>query len=332
MKNMNEKKSSVLNHHIQASTDFNKARNRALWSKIQNIMNAERDDLLSFHDVKEILKPKNQIYMGMKSIPLNLIVGSEGRYRDFNKNFQPKSEFLRARWESIDRAQLRDIILPAIQLYEIGGVYFVRDGNHRVSVARTQGIEEIDAEVIGLASEIALKPSMTVNDLKRSVINLEKKIFYEKTGYGDLTGDNDLMFTATGRFDKIYEHILAHKYYTNLETEKEIPFPDALKSWYTEIYKPIIDIIKNEKLLVYFPDRSQSDLYLWIVRHWDFLKRKYGDHYSVSEAARIFSRRYGNRKKSFFGIFCGFLGSVFGRFFNRQGIGNLQALVICKHW
>ena len=140
--------------YMQAEQDFNRARNRAVLSRIQHFMNADKDNLLSFNDVKEILKPRNEVYRGMQTVAINKIVGSEGRYRDFNKYFLPRSEFLRARWERVDRAKIRDIPLPAIQLYEIGGAYFVRDGNHRVSVARSQGAMDIDAEVTSLSTEI----------------------------------------------------------------------------------------------------------------------------------------------------------------------------------
>ena len=281
----------------QASEDFNKARSKALISRLSNLMNSKRDDLLSFYDVKEILKPANQVYLGMKSIPINLILGSEGRYRDFNKSFHPRKEFMRSRWEQIDRAHIKDIPLPAISLYEIGGAYFVRDGNHRVSVARLQGAEEIDAEVISLSSEINITSSMTTDDLKQAVIDLEKKIFYEKTDFLKLTGDNDLNFTATGSYDRIYLHILDHKYFLNLEKPEEIPFSDALKSWHREIYSPIIKIINREKLYLNFPDKNPCDLYIWIVRHWDFQKRSKGRHYSVTAAARNFAHRYGKQQR-----------------------------------
>ena len=286
--------------HTQAAEDFNRARNRAFLSKIHNFMDSERDNLLSFYVVKDILKPNNQVYLGMQAVPIKLIVGSEGRYRDFNKYFLPRSEFLRARWERVDIAQIKDIPLPAIQLYEIGGAYFVRDGNHRVSVARSQGVEEIDAEIISLSSEIKITPSMTQEDLKAAVINYEKKIFYEKTAFEELTGDKNMNFTTPGCYDRIYAHILEHKYFLNQDFKEEIPFSDALVSWFKEVYNPIIKIIVEEKLCRNFPGKSPSDLYVWIVRHWDFLKKKNGVHYPVSHAARNFSVRYGKPKGSFF--------------------------------
>ena len=306
----NRKEYTATYEYTQATESFDKARNQAIRSRIQNIMNSKRDDLLSFNDVKEILKPNNQVYLGLRSVPVRLIVGSEGRYRDFNKYFSPRSEFLRARWERVARAQIKDIPLPAVQLYEIGGAYFVRDGNHRISVARSQGVEEIDAEVISLSSEITITSGMTTDDLKQAVIDLEKKIFYEKTLYLELTGDRDLNFTSTGRYDKIYEHILEHKYFMNLEKDEEIPFSDALVSWYKKVYKPVLKIINEDKLGSNFPGRSQGDLYLSIIRYWDFIKRKYGDDYSISAAARKFSHQYGRGRRSLKDILGDFLRKI----------------------
>jgi hypothetical protein len=285
---------------VQAAEDFSRARNKAILSRIQHFMHHDKDQLLSFNDVKEILKPRNQVYRGMQVVPVKLIVGSEGRYRDFNKFFLPRAEHLRKRWERVDQARLKEIALPVIQLYEIGGVYFVRDGNHRVSVARSQGVESIDAEVTSLSSEITITPSQTVDELRESLIKYEKKIFYEKTQFGELTRDYELDFTATGRYDVIYNHILVHKYYLNQHVVGEIPFSDALVSWYNNVYDPIIQIIKDEWIELNFPGYTASDLYVWIVKYWDFLKKKYGVHYSLTKAARDFTLTYGKSQGRFF--------------------------------
>ena len=283
----------------QASSDFSRARGKAVLSQIQHFLNTDRNRLLSFNDVKDILKPKNEVYRGSQVVPIKLIVGSEGRYHDFNKYFLPKKEHLRQRWQRVDEAHIKDIILPSIQLYEIGGVYFVRDGNHRVSVAKTQGVEFIDAEVTSLATEINLKPSMTTEELRDALIAYEKTIFYEKTEFGELTNYNELDFSSPGRYDVIYNHILVHKYYLNENVEEEIPFSSALVSWYNNVYNPVITIIREQWLLANFPGRTEADLYVWIIKHWDFLKKKYGA-YSLSKAAGDFSRKYGQSQgKSF---------------------------------
>jgi hypothetical protein len=245
-------------------------------------------------------------------IPIKLIVGSEGRYRDFNKYFLPKSNHLRNRWERVDEARIKDIVLPPIQLYEIGGVYFVRDGNHRVSVAKSQGVEFIDAEVISLSSEIAITPSMTTDELRNAVIRFEKDLFYEKTYFGELTGAGDLDFSFPGQYDVIYRHILVHKYYLNEQYRGELPFDQALISWYHTVYDPIIQIIKSEKLYARFPGRTASDLYVWIVKHWDFLKKKYGIHYSIPDAVRDFCGKYGTGKGKFFPRMVSLLNRLLG--------------------
>jgi hypothetical protein len=167
-------------------------------------------------------------------------------------------------------------------------------------VARSQGIESLDAEVTSLSSEIPISPGMTTAELKKALIGYEKKIFYEKTGFSELTGDEELNFTTPGCYDVIYNHILVHKYYLNQERSGEIPFSDALVSWYREVYSPIIRIIRDEWLTLNFPGLSPSDLYIWIVKHWDFLKKKYGLHYSISAAARDFSIKYGKSRGRFF--------------------------------
>jgi len=299
-------------YRATANSDFTTARGKAVLSEIKHILDTEKNKLLSFHDVKDILKPKNQVYMGSQTVPINLIVGSEGRYRDFNKYFLPKADHLRRRWERVDEAHLKDIILPSILLYEIGGVYFVRDGNHRVSVAKTKGVEFIDAEVISLSSEISITPGMTTDQLREALISYEKKIFYEKTNFGELTGDMSLDFSTPGRYDVIYNHILVHKYFLNESIEEEIPFPDTLVSWYKKVYSPVIAIIRKQWLLANFPGRTESDLYVWIVKHWDFLKKKYGG-YTLVDAAGDFSKKYGQHKGSFFRYLALLLDRIFGR-------------------
>jgi hypothetical protein len=249
--------------------------------------------------------------MGMKEVPINKIIGSEGRYRDFNKFFYPRSEHLRIRWERIDVAKKNDIPLPAIQLYEIGGAYFVRDGNHRVSVARAQGAEEIDAEVISLTSEIPITPTMTAEDLRKSVIQYEKKIFYEKTSFGKLTGCMDLDFTQTGCYDIIYNHILVHKYFLNQNKKEEISFDEALVSWYKNVYCPVIKCIEEDSICVDFPGRKSGDLYVWIIKHWDYLKKNSGDQYPIADAARDYSAKYGKRRGKISRFFSALFAKIF---------------------
>ncbi|MEM5948002.1 transcriptional regulator [Spirochaetia bacterium 38H-sp] len=305
----------------RAKRDFEKARMQEFIDRITGIFNPQATELLSLDDVKEIIKPRGEKYLGIKTVEIDKIVGSEGRYLDFNKKFLPKHSITRNRWESIDSAHLKYKELPPVKLYEVGGVYFVRDGNHRISVAKSRDAKFIDAEVTSLNSHIEITPDMTINDIIKKVIEYEYKDFKKKTRLKEILPDVDIYFSTPGRYDELYEHILVHKYYINMDKDYEIPFEEALISWYKNVYKPIIDIIREEDILDMFPDRTEGDLYIWSVRHWDDLKRQYGQNYDLKDAVTKFAREHGSSgnkplKKFFKTILSPFL--AIKKFFTNQ--------------
>lgn len=274
----------------QANQDFTKAHNKALINEIAHFLSPKEASLISFNDIKSILKPKNEMYLGMKTIPIAQIVGSEGRYKDFDNEFFPKSNFMRDRWKHVDEANIKSIDLPPIKVYELAGLYFVRDGNHRVSVAKLRGTEFIDAEVVSLQSEIKLRPMRSLTSMVKQIISYEKRIFYAETLFGDITDFWGLDFSTPGQYDVIYNHILTHKYFINESQEAEIKFENAVTSWYTEVYCPIIDILEKKHIMREFPQRTKSDLYVWLIKYWDDLKKKLGDAIPLDEAVNDFKK------------------------------------------
>lgn len=295
-------------------SDFDRARTKEIITTILSLLKNENDELLSFHDIKSILKPGAHTYKGVIPVRISHIIGSEGRYKDFNKLFLPRHQYLRFRWERVNLAHYKNIILPPIKLYEIGGVYFVRDGNHRVSVAKTQGVEFIDAEVVSLNSVVKLHPDMTREDLKNAIIEFEKKRFFQTTKLDKLRTKCDITFTTPGRYDEIIMHIQGHKYYINLERDDEIPFQQAMLSWYDNVYCPIITIIIEEKIINRFPERTPADLYVWIVSTWHELKEQYGEEYSLKQAVIDYSQEHGSGLlKQIKEIVKGFVKRIFNR-------------------
>ena len=103
--------------------------------------------LLDLNEVQSGLKVRSRHYAGVQAVPVQRIVGTEGRSHDFDVSFNPLSEKTSSRWLSIANARLQGIAMPAIELIQVGEVYFVRDGHHRISVARAFGEEAIDAQV-----------------------------------------------------------------------------------------------------------------------------------------------------------------------------------------
>lgn len=268
----------------QALDDFHRAKSRARMQGLFSKLSWKNPDLLSLYEVTSIIKPKKETYLGMQTIEVAKIIGSENRYRDFSAAFLPKHEMLRGRWTSVDQARLSDVVLPPISVFSLGGYYFVRDGNHRVSVARSQGAEFIDAEVVELDSEIKLEPGMTTRQLRQRVVDYERAAFIEQYRPSYLPM-GEIVFTTPGSYPEMVNHILVHKYYINQNVEGEISFEDAARSWYKNVYAPIVRQIREDKLMLLFPGNAEGDLYMWLVRRWDEMKKQKKDA-SIAEASR----------------------------------------------
>ncbi len=111
-----------------AREDFGRARVKEIFGRLLSLLRHERDELLSLQEVKVLLRPTSETYRGLRAVPIERIVGSEGRYQDFSRYFLPRYDHLKGRWVRVDAAHHQQVILPPVTLYEIGGVYFVRDG------------------------------------------------------------------------------------------------------------------------------------------------------------------------------------------------------------
>ncbi len=258
---------------ITVNDDFAKARHHAMFQNIFSAFRWSNPDLLSLYEVTKLIKPEAEAYKGMKTIPVKKIIGSESRYHDFSSAFYPKSTRLQHRWQSIDAARLDNVVLPPISVYKLGDVYFVRDGNHRVSVARSQGVEFIDAEVVELTSKIPLKEGMTLNEIKHSVVEYERKRFMDQFKPTYLPMDR-IVFSTPGSYPEMVNHIMVHKYYANQDRKEEMTFEEGAVSWYNNVYLKIVNAIENEHLLSSFPGQTEADMYMWLVRRWDSMKRE----------------------------------------------------------
>ena len=147
-----------MNLEEQVDRDFTHARRKAFLRRITARLRKELacNRLLSFDEAKASLGAFNKVYLGMRVLPVEKIVGSVDRYRNFDPAFLPTKASLETRWKRIERAFHRSEELPPVSLYKAGSKYFVVDGNHRVSVARYQGVESIDAEVIEIRARMPI--------------------------------------------------------------------------------------------------------------------------------------------------------------------------------
>ena len=134
----------------QVDLDFTVARRRARLSRLKELLlrrDSTRSTLLSPEETRRGVPASGSMYRGRRTVEVSRIVGSVGKHQQFDPNFMPLSKASPEKWKRVDRAFRLGQELPPVSLLELGGDYFVIDGNHRVSVARFHGVEWIDAEV-----------------------------------------------------------------------------------------------------------------------------------------------------------------------------------------
>ena len=252
--------------HEQSDRDFSRARRRAFLRRIGAYLRRDpgSNQLLSFEEVKGVLGAVSQVYLGLREVPVSKIVGSVGRHRDFDRAFLPSKPALGTRWRRIDEIMHRAEELPPVSLYKIGDAYFVQDGNHRVSVARQQGVEMIDAEVIELRSRVPVDSALTARDLLHK---LEHRRLLERLPIDRVLPEIKVEFSDVADYRRLASYIEAHGFRISQLWKRYVSPEEALRDWYEYGFCPISEMIREERILDAFPGRTELDLYLWIVYH-----------------------------------------------------------------
>jgi nucleotide-binding universal stress UspA family protein len=270
-------------HTISAAIDdFHKARSLAALKEILARITGESTQLLSFDEVRQKLKVKGSYEKGLRDIPLDAIVGSVGRYNDFTRDFLPKQDVDEKRWARVKVAATGLVGLDPIEVYQIGDVYFVKDGNHRVSVARQLGATHIQAYVTEIRTRVPLTPDVKPDDL---ILKAEYADFLEKTRLDEYRPQSDLSVTVPGQYPILLEHIDMHRYFMGLDYQRDVSYEEAVTHWYDQVYLPIVQIILERGILRFFPDRTETDLYLWIAEHRATLEKELGWRINPEDAA-----------------------------------------------
>ncbi|MBM4424242.1 MAG: hypothetical protein FJ030_12780 [Chloroflexi bacterium] len=253
----------------QSRMDFGAARLKAFFRDALAFLLGRRNDLLSFEEVRGRLHIGGPIYRGLKTVRVDQIVGSVNRYRDFDRAFLPTQNYTADRWLKINRAFYRDVSLPPVMLYKVGEVYFVVDGNHRVSVAREMGQDYIDAEVRECAVRVPLSPDVRAEDLE---ILGERVNFLERTALDKLRPEATIELTILGGYERMLEHIAMLKYFMGADLRQDIGDEEAVTHWYDTVYAPLVDSIRKSGIVEKFPKRTEGDLYLWVIDHQHYLR------------------------------------------------------------
>lgn len=292
---------------VTAQNDFSRAYRKAFFHAVIASIQKVNNDLIPYDEVRKRIPMRGQHYVGLRQIETDKIVGSVSRFNDFDRAFLPRQTHTRSRWESIDRAYFEDVILPPIDVYKIGDVYFVKDGNHRVSVARERGQAYMDAYVIEMEIPGTLDESVNLDNL---IMVQEYAEFLGMTHLDKYFPGQSFKFSIPGQYGKLLQHISVHQWFMGEEQQHPIEYEDAVKGWYIDLYAPMIKIIRDHRILENFPGRTETDLYLWIMEHRWYLGEESQRTISLETAALNFSRRFSQKP---YRQICKFFDRLFGR-------------------
>lgn len=259
-------------HYSQAVEDFRRARRKAAMQDIFAKLTGQSDDLLPFDEVRKKLRAVQTQKSTLQEVPLDKIVGSVGRYQDFTRDFLPLSGVNENRWARV-KANLYEGGFPPIEVYKISEVYFVLDGNHRVSIARQEGSNSISAYVTEFNTSVPLSADVHLDDL---IIKSEYADFLALTRLDKFRPEADFTVSSPGRYKDLIEHIEVHRYFMGIERSGEILYEEAVAHWYDTIYFPVVNLIREKGVLRDFPGRTETDLYIWILKYRDELTEELG--------------------------------------------------------
>lgn len=254
-------------------TRFDAALRAALIQDLLAQVRGRPTDLLPFDVVRERLPLRNLVDRGIQEVPLERIVGTVQRERDFNRAFLPRDESLRDRWKEIEGLAEGAKGFPPVELYRVGDTDFVVDGHHRVSVARAHGLQTIEARVKEFATPVTFPTDASIEDV---VARQGLAGFLETTGLPAEKPD-EFRTTEPNGYERLLDHINVHRHFRGVSERREIPWPEAVLSWRDAVYRPMTERIEASGILEEFPGRTPADLYFFVMDHLHYLRQQYGD-------------------------------------------------------
>ena len=273
-----------------ASVGWKQARRAAFVQDLMATFAQHPESLMSFEDVSQKLKLGNVQYLGRQDVQLDQIVGSVGRYSDFTHAFFPRKDHLQVRWEGVEKLLITGRPVPPIELYKVGQAYFVRDGNHRVSVARQHKFPTLPAHVWEYETPVPLEPGANVDEL---LCQMAHSAFMEQTHVDQICPQLNLRLTQPDGYDDLLYEIEAYQQILSQIDRRTIPLDEAVALWAELRYTPIVSLIRERHVLDEFPQRTETDLYLWLCRNQGELAARYEHHVSMKEAADDLAERFG---------------------------------------
>jgi hypothetical protein len=231
-----------------AQTDFSRARRRHELAQLARRLRREPDDInviLPFDEVVQALGWRGEKRLGLETIELDSIVGTVDRTREFDRNFRPTSRRLRQRWERIAKAMRRGEAMPPIDVYRICGLHFVRDGHHRVSVARQLGLDKIDAYVTEVVTEVGASIATLPRDLW---LKSHERLFWERVPLPEPLRDR-IRLGRGYEYGELAETVEAWGFRAMQESREFMSREEVAEAWFLDEYEPAIELLRGADLI-----------------------------------------------------------------------------------
>jgi hypothetical protein len=273
---------------VDAESDFLRARRHQALSALAARLRGGSEDVvqtMSFDEVVEALGRRAENYLGTKVIPLDAIVGSVDKVRDFDRRFRPTSRTSRQRWERLARASRTGEVIPPIDVYQVGDYYFVRDGHHRVSVARSLGVDLIEARVTAIETFLAPVGIDARADLE---LKFWRRLMLQRVPFAG-EARAAVAVDEAPLYGEIAEAVEAWAART-MHAEHAYMDPETMAArWYAEEFTPVVQMI--EEAGVRGDDERPAEAYLRVACERYRLIREHEWNAEVMDAVK------GQRKK-----------------------------------
>jgi hypothetical protein len=222
-----------------------------------------RERLLELDEVERRLKPFGRTYLGVRAVPLDALVGTDGRASSFTRDFRPLHAFSRDRMRSLESA-FADGGFPPIVTVKLGETYFVIDGHHRAALARRRGAEMIDADVTELIARVPLPASA---DMLEVVLRELERIFLEDSGLDEARPGVRVPVSRPAHYLEMLENVQVHGFHMMRGHGRALEDAEIAANWYDAIYKPTLEAIDHLQLGRAYQDAPAGDLFLILHRH-----------------------------------------------------------------
>jgi hypothetical protein len=249
-------------------------------------------DLLDLEETTEHLRPFRRRYLGIRPIPVDAVVGTDGRGRDFDREFRARRPDVRERRRRVEQA-FPDGAFPPNSVQKLGDAYFVVDGHHRVAVARRLGVATIDAEVVELTARWRLRADAGLLDLRHAE---RERVFMAESGLDLVVPEPRFAFSRPVGYVQLLEVIQVHGYRLLQAGGPLRDRSEVARDWYCRIYVPTVETIREERLYEICPGVTDPDRFLWVYEQRRELTVEHGSQ-QLPDVVRRATRELARRRR-----------------------------------